>query len=42
MCAFAVSDAKLLAFRVQVEDTAVFQGSNTFFLGAVRVIFGNK
>lgn len=42
MCTFAVSDAMLLAFKVQVEDTAVFQGNNEFFLQVVRVIFGNK
>lgn len=36
MCASAVSDAKPLAFRVQGEDAAVFQGNNTFLLRAVK------
>lgn len=42
MCTFGVSDAKPLAFKVQVEDTAVFLGNNEFLLQVVRVIFGNK
>lgn len=42
MCASAGSVAQALAIRVQVEDTAVFQWSNTFFLSGVRIVFGNE
>lgn len=42
MCASAGSLAEALAARVQVEDTAVFQWSNAFFLWGVRIIIGNK
>lgn len=42
LCASAGSLAQALATRVQVEDTAVFHWSNAFFLGGVRIIWGNQ